>query len=124
MVGTNEPWQLLNEISGAVNYTVNIANASGITIDCQVVLATPGLRCLGWSGIAVAATPSVFNVCHGTTTTDPIIGYDNLPGRTSATPINPPRWFGPRGIACPNGIFVDHQQSGAAISVYWSAGSP
>lgn len=92
--------------------------AAGIA-DVQGVAATANLRLVGYSVRESAATPAAASVSlrHGTLATDPLL----LPTVVLAAGGRLEHWFGPDGIACPGGIFVDRATGNTELVLYTKA---
>jgi hypothetical protein len=91
--------------------------ASG-TADVQGVAASPNLRLVGWSVTEDAATAAAAQVrlTHGTATTDP-----ELFDITLAADQSTREFFGPDGIAVPNGVFVDRVAGTTKLTLFTKA---
>lgn len=86
--------------------------------DVQGLAAAANLRLTGFSiteaaGVAAAAEVSLR---HGTAATDPEIIGVNLAADGSVRDF-----FGPDGIAVPNGVFVDMVAGTAKLTLFWKA---
>jgi len=81
------------------------ANALIVADVDAAVVATAGLRLMGYSTKESAAVPAAatFTIVHGATGAGGTVMVNvNLALSESAT-----QWFGPDGIACPNGLSID-----------------
>lgn len=102
--------------------TVTAAPASSFTAiaataaDVQGLAAAANLRLMGFSITEAAATAAVAEVSlrHGTAPSDPEIVGVNLAADGSARDF-----FGPDGIAVPNGVLVDIVAGTAKATLYW-----
>lgn len=85
------------------------------TADAQGVAAATGLRLLGYSVRESAGTPAVAAVTlrNGEADTAAIIAVDELAANEGKQ-----RWFGPNGVACPLGIFVERVSGESEIVIY------
>ena len=101
---------LCNEVGAGLFVASSVVHNDATVSDINaLVAATPGLRLMGWSSKESAGTPAAatFAIKHGATVasgTD--MAYVNHALSTSNN-----QWYGPDGIACPNGI-----------SIYWLTG--
>lgn len=84
--------------------------------DVVGIAATANLRLLGYSMKESAGTPAVasVNLRHGVVIGAALLATEELAADGSVT-----RWFGPNGIACAGGIFVDRTGE-AEIVLYTS----
>lgn len=109
---------LLDSGSGTVLVAASVdANAAvAADVDAAVAAAT-GLRLIGFASRESAATAAVasFVIVHGATAA----------GGTSVVPVelkadeSTREWFGPDGIACPNGISIDWIAGTADINLFY-----
>ena len=85
------------------------------TADVQGFAATAGLRLMGYSvrESAGSAAVAALNLRHGTTATDPLLAVSELAANGADN-----AWFGPQGINCPNGIFVDRVAGETELVLY------
>lgn len=84
--------------------------------DVQGLAAVANLRLMGFSITEAAATAAAAEVSlrHGTAATDPEIIGVNLAADGSVRDF-----FGPDGIAVPNGVFVDMVAGTAKLTLFW-----
>lgn len=101
-------------IMAAASVDVNAAVAADVD---AAVAAQAGLRLVGFAaresaGVAAVAT---FSIVHGATGA----------GGTSVVPVelkadeSTRDWFGPEGIACPNGISIDHVAGTVDVNLFY-----
>lgn len=85
------------------------------TADAVGVAAATGLRLLGYSVRESAGSAAVasLNLRNGGDATGAIIAVEELAADAQKTV-----WFGPQGIACPLGIFVDRVAGETQIVLY------
>ena len=83
---------------------VNVRTAVVADVDAAVA-ATPGLRLMGYSSKESAGTPAAatFKIVHGATGA----GGTSLVHINHALSTSSTQWFGPDGIAVPNGLSID-----------------
>lgn len=98
-----------------ISNQVTITPIAAGTGDTQGVAATANMRLLGFVVRESAGTPAVatLNVCHGTANTDPVLAPISL--IASDTKV---AWFGPQGIPCASGLFVDRVAGNSTITFY------
>lgn len=86
--------------------------------DVQGLAAAANLRLMGFSITEAAGTAAAAEVSlrHGTAATDPEIIGVNLAADGSVRDF-----FGPDGIAVPNGVFVDVVAGTAKLTLFWKA---
>ena len=86
------------------------------TADTQGVAATANMRLMGFAVRESAGTPAVatLNIRHGTADTDTVIAPISL--IASDTKV---AWFGPQGIPCASGLFVDRVAGNSTIT-FWT----
>jgi hypothetical protein len=89
---------------------VEVASGTG---DAQAIAAATGLRLFGFSVRENAAGAATAILYHGTANTDPPIAFLSL--ASGAVQI---QWFGDKGIAIPNGLYVD-RLSGTTHFSFW-----
>lgn len=91
----------------------------GISADVEpAVAAGTFLRLLGYSCRESAGTPAVatFRVMHGAT----VAGGTAVAVQELAANASDWVWFGPQGIACPNGITLDVVAGTLDVHVYYT----
>lgn len=98
-----------NEIADGAT-PVELASGTG---DAQAIAAAAGLRLFGFSVRENAGGAATAILYHGTANTDPPIAFLSL--ASGAVQI---QWFGDKGIAIPNGLFVD-RLSGTTHFSFW-----
>lgn len=88
--------------------------ASG-TGDAQGVEAADGLRLMGYSVRESAGSAAVadFNLRHGGANDDPLLVVGELAANGSDV-----RWFGPQGLACPDGVWVERVSGETELVLY------
>lgn len=94
------------------NVTTNSVDGTGIMVagtaaaivaaDSVAVAAVAGLRYLGFTAKETAAAAATATVHHGATNAGPVIDHINLAANETTR-----EWYGPEGIAAPNGIFFE-----------------
>lgn len=96
----------------ASSFTAIAATAA----DVQGLAAAANLRLMGFSitEAAAAAAAAEVSLRHGTLATDPEIVGVNLVADGSAR-----EFFGPDGVAVPNGVFVDIVSGTAKLTLFW-----
>lgn len=82
------------------NYTYTSVSAG--TGDEAGVAAAFGLHLMGYSIRETAAAAATVNIEHGAAGSSPVMDAVNLAASTSAS-----RWFGPGGLPCFNGVFIE-----------------
>lgn len=95
-------------ISGNYTYTT-IASASG---DEAGVAAAHGLRLMGYSVRETAAGAATLNLEHGTANSSPVLAAINLAASASET-----KWFGPQGLPCSSGIWVERLTGSTQVNL-------
>lgn len=85
-------------INGDYTYTT-IAAATG---DEAGLAAATGLRLMGYSIRETAAAVATLNIEHGTANSSPVLAAENLAAAGSVV-----RWFGPQGLPCASGIWIE-----------------
>lgn len=93
-------------IAGPFTFTTLAA----ATADEAGVAATTGLRLMGYSIREGAAGAATTNIEHGTANSSPVLAAETLAASTGAV-----RWFGPQGLPCPNGIWVERVTGNTAV---------
>lgn len=85
------------------------------TGDAAAVAAATGLRLMGYAVRESAGAPAVaaLNLRHGTLATDPLL----VPVELAANGADK-QWFGPAGIHCPSGIFVDRVAGETELTIF------
>ena len=85
------------------------------TGDVQGVAATAGLRLMGYAVRESAGAPAVaaLNLRHGDDATDPLLIPIELAANGSDN-----QWFGPAGVHCPSGIFVDRVAGETELTIF------
>lgn len=80
------------------------------------VAATPGLRLMGFAAREVAATAAVatFTIVHGATAAGAAILPVELKADESTR-----EWFGPQGIAFPDGISIDWVAGAVDVHLFY-----
>lgn len=96
-------------ISG--NYTFTTI-ATAATTDEQGVAAATGLRLMGYSIKETAAAAATVQLCHGTANTTVMVN-ENLAASASVV-----RWFGPQGIPCAAGIYIERLTGGSTLFTF------
>lgn len=96
----------------------DVADATAVpagTTDVQGKAGQGGLRLMGYAVRESAGTPAVAEALlrHGTAATDPILAFVELAGNGKDA-----IWFGPNGIRCPNGVFVDRVAGNTEFVLY------
>src|SRR6266542_3498934 len=96
---------------------ISVNEASG-TGDHQTVVATSGLRLIGVTAKEDAGTAAAaeFIFRNGTDTSGTPIYYCKLGANESVRD-----WFGPEGIPCAAGLFLDRVSGTTAITVFTTA---
>jgi hypothetical protein len=79
-------------------YTTIAAN----TTDEAGKAAADGLVLLGVSVRETAAGAATLNIEHGTANSSPVLAAINLAASGSTM-----LWFGPQGLPCPNGVWIE-----------------
>jgi hypothetical protein len=85
-------------IAGPFTYTT-IAAATG---DEAGKAAATGLRLMGISIRETAGAVATLNIEHGTANSSPVMLAVNLAAAGSVV-----QWFGPQGLPCPSGIWIE-----------------
>ena len=85
-------------ISGNYTYTTIAAG----TTDEAGLAAAAGLRLLGYTVRETATAAATLNIEHGTANSSPVLGAENLAASASVS-----RWFGPQGLPCASGIWIE-----------------
>lgn len=93
-------------ISGPYTYT-SVAAGTG---DEAGVAATTGLRLMGASVREAAAGAATVNIEHGAANSSPVMW-----GVTLAASTGKELWFGPQGLPCPNGVWVERVTGNTAV---------
>ncbi len=93
-------------ISGPFTYTT-VAAGTG---DEAGVAATPGLRLMGVTVREGAAGAATVNIEHGAANSSPVMA-----GFTLAASTGKEMWFGPQGLPCPSGIWVERVAGNTAV---------
>jgi len=107
-----------NEEGKALFSGSSIATLTAVTSDQNaVVAANSGLRLMGYSIKESAAVPalSTCNIIHGATVGGGVIAVNLKIALSSSNTV----WFGPDGIAVPNGISVDWVAGQVDISIFY-----
>lgn len=96
-------------------YNVTATAVAAGTAGAQGVAATPNMRLMGFCVRESAGTPALatLNIRHGTTNTDAVLAPIVVLASTSL-----PAWFGPQGIPCANGIYVDRTAGNTTLTLY------
>jgi len=97
---------LVNEGGAALFGPASVSANATVAADVNAaVAAQAGLRLVGYSSKETAGIPAAatFRIIHGATgaTNAPVVNVNHA-ASTSNT-----QWFGPDGIACPNGLSID-----------------
>jgi hypothetical protein len=96
--------------------SVDVNAAVGANVDAAVA-ATPGLRLMGYSAKESAGTPAAatFSIVHGATgAAGTSVVHQNFAASGSNS-----EWFGPDGIACPNGISIDWLTGAVDVNIFY-----
>lgn len=92
---------------------------AGIIVDVEpAVAAAANLVLMGYScreSDAVAGT-ATFRILHGAT----VAAGTELVAVELAADKSEVKWFGPRGIACPNGLTIDHILGTVDVTLYYA----
>jgi hypothetical protein len=98
-----------------VIYNVTVTACAADTADIAAVAAAANLRLMGFTVRESAGTPAVATLAirHGTVATDTIIAPVSLIASDTKT-----AWFGPQGIPCASGIYVDRIAGNTTITLY------
>ena len=93
---------------------IGIADPAG-TGDVQIMPAGKPAKLMGWSAVESAGAPALATavIRNGSTTSDPPVAVIGLLASTSQA-----ERFGPQGIECPNGIFLDRVTGNTTFVVY------
>lgn len=93
-------------ISGNYTYTT-VAAGTG---DEAGKAAAHGLRLMGYSVRESAAGAATVNIEHGTANSSPVMAAETLAASTGAV-----RWFGPQGLPCADGIWIERVAGNTAV---------
>lgn len=99
-----------------VSATVAVASSSPAGIaDAALVAATANLRLLGYTIRESAGSPAAaaVNLRNGDADTDPLLAAE-----TFAASGSEHRWFGPNGISCADGVFLERVSGNTTVVVY------
>jgi hypothetical protein len=88
------------------------------TADVQGLTALAQRRLMGFSLRDTAGGVASVLLKHGTGTGDPLIGAASVPANSAHQ-----QWFGPNGIAVPDGVFVDRTAGTSHLVLYWLIGN-
>ncbi len=88
------------------NYTYTTI-ATAATTDEAGIAAAENLRLMGYTIRETAAAAATVNLCHGAANTTIMVG-ENL-----AASVTVNRWFGPQGLPCPNGVWIERLTGGS-----------
>lgn len=82
-----------------------------------MVAATPGLRLMGWSSKETAGVPAAatYAIKHGAT----VAGGTDVAYVNHALSTSNNQWYGPDGIACPNGISIDWLTGQVDLAIFY-----
>lgn len=83
------------------------------TADASIAAATPGLRLLGYGVKENAAAAASLIIRHGTSTAGTPLVPMSFGANESVRD-----WFGPGGIACPNGLFLDRVTGTTEVTIF------
>jgi hypothetical protein len=102
------------QLSGPAKADVNAAVAADVE---PAIAAATGLRLVGYSCRESDGTPAVaaFNIIHGAT----VSGGDALIPVELAANGSDLKWFGPEGIAFPNGISIEHLAGTFDVTLFY-----
>lgn len=90
--------------------TTNIAAASG---DEAGVAATANMRLMGFSIKETAGAVATLSLHNGTSASGTALAYVNFAAAGSTT-----QWFGPQGIPCPLGVWIERLTGSTAVILY------
>lgn len=105
------------DVSGAaINVASSLTAVAATAVDVQGLAALANRRLTGFSITEAAATAAASEISlrHGTAATDPEIIGVNLAADGSVRDF-----FGPDGVAVPNGVFVDMVTGTAKLTLFW-----
>lgn len=96
----------------------SFAHVASGSVDVQGVAAQSGLRLMGYSyrGTGSAGVTNKAVLRHGSSAAGTPIAF--LAAEDNQAPE--PRWFGPQGIPCAGGIFVDMQAGDLELVIYYA----
>jgi hypothetical protein len=77
------------------------------------VAATPNMRLMGWSIKETAAAVATMSILHGASSAGTALAHLNFAASGSDT-----QWFGPQGIPCPNGVWLERLTGNTAVVLY------
>lgn len=78
----------------------------------QGIAGAAGLRLMGFS-VSANAQSGILILHHGTSSGDPVLFFIDL----TSNPISN-SWFGPGGLAVPNGVYVERTLGTTAITLF------
>ena len=89
-------------------------NSPSNTTDLAISTSKPS-RLLGWTAVESAGTPALATavIRDGADVNGAPIAYIGLLASGGGS-----QWFGPQGIVCPNGIFLDRVTGTTTITVF------
>jgi len=90
--------------------TTNIASAS---TDEAGVAATADMRLMGYSIKETAASTATMSLHNGTSASGAALAYINLASGGSVT-----EWFGPQGIPCAGGVWIERLTGSTAVILH------
>lgn len=100
-------------INGVYTYTT-IAAGTG---DEAGYAATAGLRLMGVSVRETAAGAATVNIEHGTANSSPIMDAITLAASSGIT-----HWFGPQGLPCASGIWIERLAGTTSVHLITTQG--
>lgn len=100
-------------INGDYTYTT-VAAGTG---DEAGHAAAVGLRLMGYSIREAAAGAATVNIEHGTANSSPVMAAETLLASTGQV-----RWFGPQGLPCASGIWIERVAGNTAVFLITTKG--
>ena len=86
--------------------------AAGSTDEAGVA-ATANMRLMGYSIKETAGAVATMSLLHGASSAGTALAHENFAAAASVT-----RWFGPQGIPCASGIWIERLTGSTAVVLY------
>ena len=92
-------------------FTTTVVAASAT--DEAGVAATANMRLMGYSIKETAGAVATMSLLHGASAAGTALAHENFAAAGSET-----RWFGPQGIPCASGVWIERLTGSTAVVLY------